>query len=139
MWCYVHNVIGGAVYMWCCIQVLQLVRCTCDVVYTLSKKCCVQVVLCTCCIGAIDVHVVLCACRTCCVVYMRYYICAFCRGGIVTSVWIVLYFVYIDVLCCTPDAGVCVVVYVRCRCICFMSGVGACIIRYCMLCVVVCV
>jgi len=35
---------------------------------------CVQVVLCTYCTYGTDVHVVLCACRTCCVVYMRYYV-----------------------------------------------------------------
>ena len=39
----------------------------------------------------------------------------------------------------TLDVGVCVVLYVKCRCMCFISGVGVCIVWCCTLCVVVCV
>lgn len=73
--------------------------CTCDVVYTLFRWCFVQVVLCTCCTYGIGVHVVLCVCRTCCVVGVWYYIRALCSRGIVTCVFIMLYSVYVYLLC----------------------------------------
>ena len=65
-----------------------------------------QVVLCTCGTG---VHVGLSACCTCCVVGMRYYVCALCSHGIVTYAFIVLCYIYVFLLYCTPDVGVCVV------------------------------
>lgn len=64
-------------------------------------------VLCTCRTCGSGVHVVLCACRTHCIVYMQYYICALCSCGIMTCVFVVLYYV-----CC-------VVSYAVCRCMCF--------------------
>jgi len=112
MWCYVHAVLcthctRGVLYMWHCVYIAQVVSCTFDVVYMLCRWYYVQVVLCTCCIGGTSVHVVLFACRTCCVVYMQYYICALCSHGIMTSVFVVLYSVYVYILCCTLGVSVC--------------------------------
>jgi len=106
------------------------VLCTCDVVHAL---CNVQVVLCTCCTYGTGVRVVLCACHTCCVEGMWYYVCALCSHGIVTCVFVVLYFVYVYELCCTsrisefimwwctPDVGICLVLHCT-------LGVGVCIV-----------
>ena len=87
-------------------------------------------VLCTCYTYGTGVHVVLCACPICCVVGMWYYICALFIRGIMTCVFIVMYYVYVCVLCsrldvgvcivlcCTPGVGVCVVLYAMCECMC---------------------
>ena len=98
---------------------MQVVSCTCDFVYTFCRWCCVYVVLCTCYTYGTSVHVVLCACHTYCVVGIQYYVCALCIHGIMTCVFIVLYFVYVYLLCRTPGVGVCmyfVVSYNGCRC-----------------------
>ena len=87
-------------YMWHCVHIVQVVLCTCDDVHRSCRWCCVLVVLCTCCTYGTSVHVVLCACCTCCVAGMWYYVCALCSHGIMTCVFIVLYSVYIYVLCC---------------------------------------
>lgn len=55
------------------------------------------------------IHVVL---HTCGIVLY-----ALCSRYIMTCVFVVLYFVYVYVLCCTPGVGVCVVLYTRCRCV----------------------
>jgi len=77
--------------------------------------------MCTCCTYGIGVLAVLCACRTCYVAGMQYYVCELCSCGIVIYVFIVLYSVYIFLFCCTlgvgvrisllctPDVGVCYV------------------------------
>ena len=46
---------------------------------------------------------------TCGVADMRYYVCALFSCRIVTCVFIVLYYVYVYVLCCMPGVGVCIV------------------------------
>jgi len=86
---------------------VKVVSCTCDVMYTLCRWCCVHVILCTCCTYGTGVHVVLCTCHTCCVAAMWYYVCALCNRGIASCVFVVLYSVYIYVLCCTSGVGVC--------------------------------
>lgn len=105
MWYCVHLALcthctGGAVYMWNSVHIVQVVSWTCDVVHTLCRWCFVQVVLCTCCKYGTGLHVVLCACRTCCVVGMQYYVCALCSHGIVTGSFVMLYVVHVYVLCC---------------------------------------
>jgi len=103
MWCHVHVVrvvlctcgilyalYSGIVYMWHCVHFLQVVSCTCDVVHTLCRWCDVPMVLCTCCKYGTGAHVVLCACHTCCVEGMWYYVCASCSHGIAACVLIVL-------------------------------------------------
>ena len=75
MWCYVHVVhivlcLGGVVYtlfMWCRAYVVLCIHHACGVVYMLCFVHVVKLVLCSC---GILIHVVLCPCRTCCVVYM---------------------------------------------------------------------
>jgi len=83
------------------------------------------VVLCTCCTYSTGVHVVLCAYHTCCVVGMRYYVCALCSCGIVTCVFVVLYSVYVYVLCFTLGVGVCIVLWCT-------RDVGLCIVLCCV-------
>jgi len=114
MWYHVHMVLythctSGVVYMWHCVCNVQVVPCTCDVMHMLCRWCYVQVVLFACCTYGTGVHVVLCTCHTCCVTGMRYYVCALHSHGIMTYVFIVLYFVYVFVLCCELGVGVCVV------------------------------
>ena len=99
IWCCVHDCTCGVVYMlymWSCMQV---VSCTCDDVHTLYRYCCVQVVLCTHFAYGTSIHEVLCACRTCCVAEMWNYVCAWYSRGIVTCVFVVLYSIYVYVLC----------------------------------------
>ena len=72
---------------------MEVVWFTCDVVHILGRCCGVQVVLCTCCTYGTGVHVVLCACNRCHALHMLYYVCALCSRGIMTCVFIVLYFV----------------------------------------------
>ena len=60
-------------YIWRRVHVVQVVSCTCDVVHMWCRWCWVQVVLCTWCAYGTVVHVVLCACRTCCVLHTGYY------------------------------------------------------------------
>jgi len=91
------------------------------------------VVICTCCACGTSVHVVLCACCTCCVVYMRYYVCAWCSHHIMTCVFIVLYFIYVYVLFYTLSIGVCILLWCKpdvgvCIVLCFTIGVGVCIV-----------
>ena len=109
--------------MWCYVHITLCTRCTCGDVYKLYRWCHVHVFLCTRYAGG-DVyrwycvhvvHVVL--------VYMRYYVCAWCIHGIMTCVFPVLYFMqYMYV----------VVLYTRCTCVstCIVwrctSGIGAC-------------
>jgi len=96
---------------------------------------------CTCCTYGTGVHVVLCACRTCCVMGIRYYVCALCSCGIVSCVFIVLYSLYVYVLCHTSSVVVCmycvlsytrsrhmycVVLYTRCRCMYYMVLYAVC-------------
>jgi len=127
MWCYVHVHVVlctfGIVYMlymWRCVHIVQVVLYTCDIVHTLCRCFYVQLVLCTCCTYGIDVHVVLCTCRRCCVAGMRYYVRALCSHGIVTCIHL-LYYVYVFVLCCTPGVGVCIVLFCT-------LGVGVCVV-----------
>jgi len=89
--------IGGTMYMWYCVHVVQVVSCTCDVVHMFCRWCFVEVALCMCGTYGTGVHVVLCACHTCCVADMRYYVCALCNRGILTCVFVMLYFVYVYV------------------------------------------
>jgi len=101
MW-YVHIVLcarctSGVVYVWCCVHIMQVALCTYDVVQMLCKSCGVQVVLCTCCTYDTTTHVVLCACHTCCVEGMWYYVCALCSHGIMTYAFIMLNSIYIFV------------------------------------------
>ena len=96
-------------YMWRCLHIVEVVPCTCDIMYTLCRWCSVQVVLCTYCTYGTGVHVVLCACHTCCVAGMRYYVYTLCSCGILTCVFIVLYYVYVFVLCCTSSVCVWIV------------------------------
>jgi len=89
--------------------------------------------LCTCCTYGIGVHVLLCACHTCCVVGMQYDVCALCSHGIVTCVFIVLYFVYMYEFCYTLDVGVCIVLWCTpdvgvCIVLCCTLGVGVCVV-----------
>jgi len=68
--------------------------------------------MCTRCAGGVVyvwccVHVVLCICGT-----MLRVLCSRC---VTTCVFIVLYSVYVYVLCCTSVVGVCVVLYIECR------------------------
>jgi len=91
------------------------------------------VVLCTCCTCVIGVHVVLGACLRCCVVYMQYHVYELCSRGIMTCVFIVMYIVYVYVLCCTsgvsecivwwctPNVGIWVVLH-------YTVGVGVCVV-----------
>jgi len=95
--------------------------CTCDVVHTLCRWCYVQVVLCTCCTYGTGVHVVFCACPTCCVAGMWYHVCALCSYRIVTCVFTMFYSGYIYVLCYTSDVGICIV-------LCCTLGLGVCVI-----------
>jgi len=37
---------------------------------------------------------------------------------VTTCVFVVLYRVYVYVFCCTPSVGVCVLLYIGCRCMC---------------------
>ena len=92
-------------------------------------------VLCMCCKYGTSVHVVWCACRTCCVEGMRYYVCALCSHGIMTCVFVMLYSVYVYVFCYTLSVGICVMMYIQCgnmycvvlyigcRCMCCVLGV----------------
>lgn len=89
-------------------------------------------VLCKCGTYGIGVHVVLCACHTCHVEGMRYYICASSSLGILTCLFVMLYYVYVYVLCCTSRLGICIVLWCT-------SDVGACIVSCCTLGVGVCV
>ena len=116
--------VGDAVYMWRCVHVMQVVSCTCDDVYTLCRWCCVHVVLCTFCTYGTGVHVVLCACNACCVASMWYYVCVLCSCGIVTCVLVLLYSIYVYVLCCTSGVGVCIVWWCT-------LDVGICIVLFC--------
>ena len=71
----------GSMYMRCCVHIVQVMLCTCGVVYMFLKWFHVHVMLCTCCVGGIlyrwyyvhVVHVVFCVCSTC-VFYMWYYV-----------------------------------------------------------------
>ena len=92
-------VLLGEVYTlcrWCCVHVVQVVLCTGGVVYMWYY---VHVI-----------HVALCACGT--------VLCVLCSHCIMTCVFIVLYSIYVYVLCCTPGVGVCVMLYTRRRCMC---------------------
>ena len=91
-----YNVV---VYIWHCVHIVQVAPCTCDFVHTLCRWLFVEVVICTCCTYSTGVHVVLCACHTCYVAGMWYYVCAFCSHGIVSCVFVMLYSVYIYLLC----------------------------------------
>jgi len=58
----------------------------------------------------------------CCVhavLYMR--LCTWCSCGIMTCVFVMLYSMYVYVLCCTSGVGVCIV-------LCYTLGVGVCIV-----------
>jgi len=141
IWCCVHDCISGVVYMSCIWCYVHVASCTCGVVYTLCRyfhvhvtlcrRCCVQVVLCTWCTYGIGIHVVLCTCHTCCVADMQYYVGASCSHGIVTYVFIVLYSMYVFVLCCTLGVSVCI--------FCGVLDVGVCIVLCCTLGVGLCV
>jgi len=123
----------GVVYMWYYVHIVQVVLCTCGVMYTLSIRCCVhvvQVVLCTFCMYGTGVNVVLGACRTCCVVGRWYYVCAFCSHGIVTCIHCVEPCVCI-VLCYTLGLGVCLLIYIKCRCMHCVVSYTVCGCMYC--------
>ena len=77
-------------------------------------------VLCTCCAYGTSIHVVLCGCCTCCVMDMRYYVCAWCSDGIIIRC-VVIYICICIVLCCTTNVGVCVVLYCT-------PGIGVCVL-----------
>jgi len=106
--------------------------------YTLCTWCREHVMLSTHCVGGAVytwyyvhvVHVVLCVCRTCCIVYMRYYVCALCSRGIMMCVFIML---YIYVLCFTSGVSVCIVWWCTldvgvCIVLCCILGVGVCVV-----------
>jgi len=92
--------------------------------------------------------VLVCTCGIVCMLYMSYYVCAFCSHGIMTCAFVVLYYVYVCVLfctpyvrvcivlCCTLDVGECVVMYIRRRC---MHYVAPYVVCGCMCCDVQCV
>ena len=96
-WCHVHVVLcthdaGAAMYKWYSIHVLHVVLCAC-------RTCCC-------------VHVVLWACHICCVVCM----CTVYVHFVVVVSWrvcILLYSVYVYVLCFIPSVGVCIVYVVH--------------------------
>jgi len=85
----VYTLYSGIVYMWCCVHVVQVMPCTCDVVHTLCWWCSVPMLLFTCCTYGIGARVVLCACHTCCVEGMWYYLCAPCIHAITACVLVV--------------------------------------------------
>ena len=120
---------------------MQVASCTCDDVHTLWKRCGVPVVLCTCCTYGTGAHVVLCACHTCCVEGMWYYLCAsyshgkcsMCTHCVVLCVGTCIRWYF------TSSIDGCTVLYTSYRCMCFMSDVGAhiawCFVSSVVLCV----
>ncbi len=92
-------------------------------------------VLFTCCTYGTGVHVVLCTCHTCYIVGMWYCVCVMCSCGIVTCVFVVLYYVYVYLLCCTSGVGVCIMFWCTpdvgvCIVFCCTLGVGVCVVMY---------
>jgi len=90
------------------------------------------VVLCTCCTCSTGVHAVVCAYHTCCVVYIWYYVCAWCTRDIMKRVFVAFYSVYVYVLGSTSGVGVCIMF------LCTLD-VGPCTVLGCTLGVGVCV
>jgi len=90
----------GVVYMWSYVHVVLVMLCTCGTcaaMYIMHMLYCVHVV-----------HVMYCTCGI--------VLCALFSHCIVTCVFVVLYTVYVYVLCYTLGVGVCVVLYVGCKC-----------------------
>ena len=71
---------------------------------------------------------------TCDIVHMSYMLC--CRHVIQCMCIVLSWYRDICIHCVVLCVRICVVLYTRCRCMCAMSGVGACIAWCCMSCVV---
>jgi len=126
-------------YMWFCVHLVYVVLCIDGVVSMLYMHCCVQMVLCT--NGVVyiwcSVHIVYMVLHIYIVVYILYmsycvqflhvvlcicdiFLCVLCSHYIMTCIFVVLYFMYVDVLCRTPGVGACIVLHIRCRCMCYV-------------------